>query len=229
MDLSHIGRYYCQEVSSGSKNYLLNDEVYHFKIRNDGEIIEKTYTNEPIEIKVDIEKTGDVETKPDKVVDYTFSNICSNSNTDLEIFRWFEYIPTSAVRIETMTTGTFNQNKNYDVYYRTNKNNDYALFRENLNTSENYNLNFKDISLYEGEYITEVYFNFGEVEKGFKEVEKPTMQCRTLSTVSEGQIFTNKTVVEGIYGELESKVEDKWTTIVPIPEEPTPTLPDTGK
>ncbi len=35
-----------------------------------------------------------------------------------------------------MTTGTWNQNLNYDVYYKTNKNSDYTLFREGLNTTE---------------------------------------------------------------------------------------------
>ncbi len=41
-----------------------------------------------MKIKVDVEKTkGTIETKPDTIVDYTFSNISNNSNSKLEFIQ----------------------------------------------------------------------------------------------------------------------------------------------
>ena len=55
------------------------------------------------------------------------------------------------------------------------------------------------------------------------------MKCRTLSNLQNNDTFTNKTAVEGIYGEMISKADSKWTTLVHVPKAPEPTLPETGK
>ena len=128
-----------------------------------------------------------------------------------------------------MTTGTWNQDLKYDVYYKTNKSDEYILFKEDLDTKENYNLDFREIQPDNDEYITETYFDFGRVDVGFKEVEKPTMKCRTLDTLQNDDTFTNKTKTVGIYGEITVESKTTWTTLVHVPEKPKPTLPDTGK
>ena len=61
-----------------------------------------------------------------------------------------------------MTTGTWNQDLKYDVYYKTNKSDEYILFKEDLSTQENYELDFTKVKLADDEYITETMFDFGK-------------------------------------------------------------------
>ena len=129
-----------------------------------------------------------------------------------------------------MTTGTWNQDLKYDVYYKTNKSEDYILFKENLQTTEDYDLDFTTIEFVEDEYIIETMFDFGKVEKGFRESTNPTMQCKSLSTLQDGDTFTNHTKTVGIYYGVTAEANSNHTTITHVPEEPTcPKLPRTGK
>ena len=129
-----------------------------------------------------------------------------------------------------MTTGTWNQDLKYSVYYKTNKTEDYILFKDNLSTQENYDLDFTTIELSEDEYITETCFDFGKVEKGFREVTSPTMNCKSLDTLQEENTFTNHTKTVGIYYGVTAEADSKWTTIVHTPEENHEVLlPKTGK
>ena len=223
------GNYYCKELNTNSKYYLLNTETYKFEISKDSTDIKLTIDNTPVDITVDVDKSGDIEVRPDELVNYTFSNIANNSNIYLDNFKWFDYIPTDYVRVQTGTTGTFNQNLIYSIYYKTNITDDYILFKGNLSTLENYSLDFNQILLDENEYINEFYFDFGKVETGFKEEISPTLQCKTLSTLEDSQTFTNRTKTVGIYEELNAEANSDWTTIVHIPEKPEIVLPRTGK
>ena len=229
-ELIPYGKYYAKELDTGSVYYLLNENSYEFEIVNDGETVEKTIENEPVDIEVEVEKSGTVEIKPGDKVDYTFSNVANNSNVYLEDFKWIDYIPTDYIRLETMTTGIWNQDLTYDVYYKTNKSEEYILFQEDLSTKEEYNLDFTTLKLAEDEYITETCFDFGRVETGFRESIKPTMQCKSLDTLKEGDTFINHTQTVGVYFGVTAKANSKWTTIVHIPvEKHEPVLPKTGK
>lgn len=224
------GKYYLKELYTGSVYYLLNEDTYEFEIVNNGETVPVEIDNEPTDITVDVDKEGTIEIKPGEKVDYTFTNIANNSNIYLDNFKWYDYIPTDYIRLENMTTGTWNQNLVYDVYYKTNKSEDYILFKEDLTTKENHELDFTSVKLAEDEYITETCFDFGKVEKGFRESTSPTMRCQSLDTLQDGDTFTNHTKTVGIYYGVTAEANSKWTTITHIPEEPTcPTLPRTGK
>ena len=228
-DYLYKGKYYAKELETSSEYYILNEEKNEFEIVNHEEIIEKTIENEPTDITVDVDKEGTIEIKPGENVDYTFSNVANNSNIYLENFKWYDYIPTDYIRLETMTTGTWNQDLTYKVFYKTNKSTGYILFRDNLSTKEDYDLDFTTIELAEDEYITETMYDFGKVEKGFRENTSPTMQCKSLETLQEGQTFTNHTKTVGIYYGITAESNSKWTTIVHIPQKPQPILPKTGK
>ncbi len=143
----------------------MNEDTFEFEIANNGETIKKTIKNEPTDITVDVDKTGTTEIKPGEDVNYEFSNVANNSNVYLDNFKWYDYIPTDYIRLQKMTTGTWNQDLTYKVYYKTNKSNDYVLFKEDLSTNENYDLDFTQIVLADDEYITETCFDFGKVEK----------------------------------------------------------------
>lgn len=224
------GNYYLKELETGSNYYLLNEDTFEFEISKNGETIKKTIKNEPVDITVDVDKVGTTEIKPSEDVNYEFSNVANNSNVYLDNFKWFDYIPTDYIRLQKMTTGTWNQELTYKVYYKTNKSDDYVLFKENLNTNENYDLDFTQIPLADDEYITETMFDFGKVEKEFRESTKPTMNCKSFDTLKDNDTFTNHTKSIGTYFGVTAEADSKWTTITHIPEEKhEEILPKTGK
>ena len=224
------GKYYLKELDTGSVYYLLNEETFEFEIVNNGEIVPVIIENEPTDITVDVDKEGTTEAKPGEKVNYVFSNVANNSNVYLENFKWYDYIPTDYIRLENMTTGTWNQDLVYNVYYKTNKSEGYILFKEKISTQENQQLDFTTLKLAKDEYITETMFDFGKVEKGFRENTSPTMQCQSLDTLEDGQTFTNHTKTVGIYHDTTAEAKSKWTTIVHTPKKPTePKLPKTGR
>lgn len=231
-ELIPYGEYYLKELDTGSVYYVLNENTYDFEIVNNYETVVLTIENDGVDIEVTVEKEGTTEIKQGERVDYVFSNVGNASNVYLEDFKWFDYIPTDYIRLEKMTTGTWNQELTYDVYYKTNMSEDYILFKEDLNTGENYDLDFTTVELLDNEYITETCFDFGKVDVGFKEDIMPTMQCGSVDTLKDGDTFTNHTKTVGVYYGITAEANSKWTTIVHIPEEmpkvETP-LPRTGK
>lgn len=225
-----LGKYYVKELDTGSKYYLLNEEIYTVEILEDGDNKIITIANEETNTKVTVEKSGTIEIKPGDFVNYTFSNLGNASNTYLDEFKWFEYIPTNYIRIKSITTGTWNQDLLYKVYYKTNKSEDYILLKKDLKTSENYELDFKEIKLREYEYITELYFDFGRVDIGFKEIISPTIQAKSIEDIENGETFTNCTKTVGKYFDIISEAESKWTTVVhKLEEKHEKVLPRTGK
>lgn len=163
-------------------------------------------------------------------MEYIFTNVGNASNIYLEKFKWIDYIPVDYVRAEKMTTGTWNQDLSYSVLYKTNKSQEYILFKENLQTTEDSELDFTKLELTQDECITEICYDFGRVDVGFKEITAPTMKCKSLETLQDGESFTNYTKTIGTYFELIAEAEDKWTTIVHKPkEEHPPVLPRTGE
>ena len=227
-NLLPIGKYYVKELKTGSPYFLLNEKTYEFEIIKNHETVPLVIENDATDIKVNVDKKGSTEVKPSEVVDYTFSNVANESNVYLDNFKWIDYIPTAYIRLEKMTTGTWKQDLKYKVLYRTNKSQDYIVFKDNLSTKENYSLDFTSLELAEDEFITETCFDFGTVDLGFKELINPTMQCRALKDLLDGQTFTNYTKTVGTYFEVTANAESNWTTIVHIPEKPKELLPRTG-
>ena len=104
------------------------------------------------------------------------------------------------------------------------------LFKEKLNTNENYDLDFTTIEFAEDEHIIETMFDFGKVDVGFKESTSPTMQCQAFDTLNDGETFTNYTKTYGTYFAVSAEANSKWTTVVHVPEEKHEVvLPRTGK
>lgn len=129
-----------------------------------------------------------------------------------------------------MTTGTWNQDLKYSVYYKTNKSQKYVLFKDNLKTTENNELDFTIVKLAKDEYITEVYYDFGKVDVGFKERLSPTMKCKTFESLQDGDKFTNYTKTIGTYFDIRKEAKSEWTTNVHKPKtEHPPVLPRTGE
>ena len=224
------GKYYLKELDTGSPYYLLNEDTFKFEIVENHKTVPVTVENDSVDIEVTVDKKGTTEIKPGEKVNYEFENVGNASNIYLENFKWFDYIPTDYIRLETMTTGTWNQDLTYSVYYKTNKSEDYILRYKDLKTTEDHLLDFTDVELAEDEYIIETMFDFGKVDVGFKEDIKPTMECKSFDTLKDNDTFTNKTKTVGVYFGVTAEANSKWTTITHIPEEKHEVkLPKTGK
>ena len=206
------GIYKIKEISS-AKYYLLNENIYEAEIEKHQEIVNVDITNDNVNIDIDIEKRGFIETQSNDDIYYNFKNIKNKSNVPLDNFTWSDKLPTDAVRINRLYTGTWNEELEYSVYYKTNKSEDYILFKENLNTQIIYKLDFKKLELESDEYVTDYEFRFGTVKAGFQEVESPILYCDILDGLGNGYVFNNKTKVTGNYFEVEVEDTDNWTTI----------------
>ena len=124
-------------------------------------------------------------------------------------------IPTDATRAISVTTGTYNARLYYKVTFKTNLS-DYRTLASNLLTSNNYSLslNAATLGLAQGEYVTDVRFEFGTVPSGFASVVKPTMRVQVLGTVSNGYQIINRADVGGQYLNEWQTAKATWVTTV---------------
>ena len=219
------GIYTVKETKSG-KWYLLNENEFTIEIKENGEIVELDVTNEPEKPSVDIEKTGLIQTTANEEIKYD-CHIKNTGNTKLDKFTWYDYLPTDYVRITKLITGTYNQDLEYAIYYKTNKN-DYRLLKDNLNTQVNNYIDFSNIELEEGEYVTEFKADFGTVDIGFESVIDPYIFTTVNSTVQNDDTFTNKTRIEGYNDTYLVWDEDEHTTKVYEKKLEVRKLPRTG-
>ena len=119
--------------------------------------------------------------------------------------------PSNSIKVTSIKTGTYNQDLKYNIYYKTNISADYVLLMEDLNSKENYEINFEQ-ELADNEFLTEIKFDFGTVEKGFNSNENPHIAGKVKENVKSEEIITN---TANVFGEFEDyKVTDtsKWKT-----------------
>lgn len=219
------GYYTIKEVEAG-KWYLLNENEFVTEIKTHGEIVQVDITNESEKPSVDIEKTGIIQTTANQEIRYDFK-IKNTGNVPLNNFTWFDYLPTEYVRMSKLITGTYNQDLNYNIYYKTNLN-DYKILIEDLNTKVNNYIDFSSVELEEGEVITEFKVDFGTVDVGFESVVNPYIFVTVNSNVENDDTFTNKTRIEGYNDEYMVWNEDDHTTKVYEKEVTVKKLPRTG-
>lgn len=219
------GSYYIKEVESGEW-YLLNENTFIAEIKEHKEVVNIEIKNESEKPDVDIEKTGIIQTTASQEIKYEFA-IKNTGNVPLSDFTWTDSLPTDYVRITKLITGTYNQDLNYSIYYKTNKN-DYKLLKDNLNTKVNNYIDFSNLELEADEYVTEFKADFSTVDVGFESVVNPYIFVRVNSDVKNDDIFTNKTRIEGYNKTYMVWDEDDHTTNVYEKEVPVKKLPRTG-
>ena len=107
--------------------------------------------------------------------------------------------------------------------------NDYRVLASNLLTSNNYSvkLSAAALGLVQGEYVTDIRFEFGTVASGFSSVTKPTIQVQVKGTLSDGYQIINRSDVGGQYLNEWQTATSNWFTIVRRFQPVTP-LPKTG-
>ena len=209
-----LGRYFVTEVSA-PKYYQLSGEKMEAEIEYPSQIIKLSAYNKPAALGVTIKKSGNYEVQSGQTMSYDFSGIANTSNVALNHFFWHDRIPTDATHALSISTGTYNARLYYKVTFKTNLN-DYRTLASNLLTSNNYSLslNAATLRLVQGEYVTDVRFEFGTVPSGFSSVVKPTMRVQVLGTVSNGYQIINRADVGGQYLNEWQTAKTTWVTTV---------------
>ena len=209
-----LGRYFVTEVFA-PKYYQLSGEKMEAEIEYPSQIIKLSAYNKPAALGLTIKKSGNYEVQSGQTMSYDFSGIANTSNVALNHFFWHDRIPTDATHALSISTGTYNARLYYKVTFKTNLN-DYRTLASNLLTSNNYSLslNAATLRLAQGEYVTDVRFEFGTVPSGFSSVVKPTMRVQVLGTVSNGYQIINRADVGGQYLNEWQTAKTTWVTTV---------------
>ena len=223
-----LGRYIVKEVSS-PQYYSVSDEEVTVYLEHEGQIVQIEFLNESVYTNVSINKSGYTEVVPGQEIRYTFKDIGNNSTVPLYSFYWRDTLPTDAVRLDKIITGTYSTRLNYKVVFQTNLSNTQRVLADNLNTLQNYTLDASPaaLGLASNEYVTQVTFLFGRVPGGFRQVETPYIYCDVLSSLPHEYRFSNKCDVGGMWQNQWIQATDRWVTII-YRGGPVPTLPRTG-
>lgn len=222
-----LGYYTIEEIQAPA-HYAKNAETITAHIEFSGQAVKFEVLNKSLYTNVVVEKKGYLEAMAGQVIRYDFPTVQNNSNVTLMNFYWRDTLPTDAVRLEKISTGTWSENLNYKIMYKTNLR-DYRLLKDNLQGGKNYLLDCssKALGLASGEYVTEVMFSFGAVPQKFTNVTTPYLTCTVKKTMPHNYTFTNKTDVGGLYDKAWIMANDWQTTKVYNKLNP-PTLPKTG-
>ena len=222
-----LGRYFVTEVSAPAY-YQINSEKMEAEIEYPGQIIKLSQYDKPAKLGVTIKKSGNLEVQPGTTMRYDLSGIANTSNVALNNFYWHDRLPTDATNAMSLTTGTYNQRLYYRITFKTNVN-DYRVLASNLLTSNNYSvkLSAAALGLVQGEYVTDIRFEFGTVASGFSSVTKPTIQVQVKGTLPDGYQIINRSDVGGQYLNEWQTATSNWVTIVRRFQPVTP-LPKTG-
>lgn len=222
-----VGKYACREITSPD-HYLLDGKVFYAEIKLHEDLIQFEVANKPKDISVTVEKRGNTEVMPGDSFTYDFSNIANTSNADLDDFYFHDLLPTDAVRLNTIYTGTWSEKLTYSVLYRTNKKSSYRVLEDDLSTTVDNEIVCTRSALRLGanEYITDIKFDFGPVPEDFHCVEGPAMTVTVLGDLPDGYRFTNRADVGGEVDGEWTYAKDAWTTCVFAP--PRGELPQTG-
>jgi hypothetical protein len=223
-----LGRYTIREVSAPAY-YSPVSESIDAEIEFSGQIVRLTVLNTSVYTNVSVGKRGYTEVVPGQTIRYDFSRIANNSTVPLDSFYWRDTLPTDAVRLQRIITGTWSARLSYKVVFKTNINSTYRTLADNLETSRVYTLDASPaaLGLASNEFITEYMFVFGRVPAGFRQVNAPYIYCSVLPGLPHEYRFTNKTDVGGLWGSRWIMANDRWVTIVYSKATP-PTLPRTG-
>lgn len=222
-----LGYYTIEEIQAPA-HYAKNAETITAHLEFSGQAVKFELLNKSLYTNVAVEKKGYLEAMVGQSIRYDFPTVKNNSNVSLNNFYWRDTLPTDAVRLEKISTGTWSENLNYKIMYKTNLR-DYRLLKDNLQGGKNYLLDCssKALNLASGEYVTEVMFSFDAVPPNFTNVTNPHLTCTVKKTLPHGYTFTNKTDVGGIYEGSWIMANDWQTTKVYNKLNP-PTLPKTG-
>ena len=222
-----LGRYFVRE-SKAPRFYQMNTQKAEVKLKVEGDVVRIEMYDDPAIIKTSIKKSGNYTVDAGDNMRYDITNVANQSNVPLDNFFWHDRIPTDAVRVGTITTGTYNARVWYKIRYKTNKH-DYRTLADNLLSVNRYSVKVDSgsLKLASGEYVTDIRYEFGTVPAGFRMTEKATVYVPPY--MGNGYNITNRVDCGGSYqGEWDSSTSAWVTKIHRAPIYTKPTLPQTG-
>ncbi|MFQ9125553.1 MAG: prealbumin-like fold domain-containing protein [Butyricicoccaceae bacterium] len=203
-----LGRYFVREIKA-PRFYQLNTQKVEVKLKVEGDAVRIEMYNDAASIKTSIKKTGNYTVDAGDNMRYDITNVANQSNVPLDNFFWHDRIPTDAVRVGTITTGTYNARVWYKITYKTNKNG-YRVLADNLLSTNRYSFKVDSgsLKLASGEYVTDIRYEFGTVPAGFKMTEEATVYVYVPPYMGNGYNITNRVDCGGSYqGEWDSSDE----------------------
>lgn len=206
------GIYTVKEVETG-KWYILEEKEEKIEIKTNEEIVELNITNKSQDPSLKIEKECKATTKSNEEITYRFE-IKNTGNTKLSNFTWYDILPSDYAKITKISTGTYNQDIDYSIYYKTNMKDEYMVIKKELKSKENSYIDLNQIYMQEGEKITELKICFGEVGIGFSNIEKPEIIMKANENLEDNTKIENYTILEGYNEEYKVIDEDKVQSIV---------------
>ena len=224
-----LGRYFVREIKA-PRFYQLNTQKVEVKLKVEGDVVRIEMYNDVASIKTSIKKTGNYTVDAGDNMRYDITNVANQSNVPLDNFFWHDRIPTDAVRVGTITTGTYNARVWNKITYKTNKNG-YRTLADNLLSTNRYSFKVDSgsLKLAIGEYVTDIRYEFGTVPAGFRMTEKATVYVYVPPYMANGYNITNRVDCGGSYqGEWDSSTSAWVTRIHRAPIYTKPTLPKTG-
>ena len=230
VELEEAGDYILKEKEA-PEGYAVSEEILEFTVQTglSPEDKEIYVYNKELKLDLNIEKSGTKEAQAGEIIEYEFNNLQNNSNVSVNNFVWKDVLPTNAIRLTELSTGTWSEEVEYSIWYKTNLNEEYTMYKDKLNSTQNYTFKVSDMNLSKNEYITEYELRFGTVDSGFKENINPKIYCKVLEGLENGYEFINNTYLTATYSDKKIEEKDEWETIIYTKEVPKEKkLPKTG-
>ncbi|MEY8420576.1 SpaA isopeptide-forming pilin-related protein [Oscillospiraceae bacterium 44-5] len=222
-----LGRYKIVEVTAPTY-WQLSGKTFDETLEYSGQIIKVSDYDKPSNLGVTITKRGNAEALAGSQMRYDFT-VANTSNVPLDNYYWHDRIPTDAARATVFTTGTYNARLNYRILYKTNYSATYQVLASNLITSSNYSFSLNAIPMQAGEYVTDIYCDFGKVPVGFQSVANPTLTVTVSGTAANGYQLINRADAGGKYQGTWQTAQATWVTVIrKLTNTIIPTLPKTG-
>lgn len=202
-----LGRYKVVEAQA-AEFYGLDKTPIEAEIEFAGQIVKTAMTNKSLYTNVSIKKTGYVEVMPGQQISLClFLASATTPPPASPPSTGGHTLPTQAVRLDKIITGTYNVPGNYKVVYQTNlSGGTWRTMYDNLSTMQNYTLDASPaaLGLASNEYVTQFMVSFGVVPSNFRQVEAPRVYCNVVSWLTGGTQFVNQADVGGVY-------DGQWT------------------
>jgi uncharacterized surface anchored protein len=195
-----LGRYTVKQVQA-PKWYRQSAESLDIEVEFTAQIIKREFYNYSANTGVKIRVTGNYEAMSGDTIRYNVKEVKNTSTVPLTDFYWRDVIPTSAVRLSKIVTGTYNQSLKYKILITTNKG-DSRVIADNLSTKSNNVIDCRSaaLGLARDEYVTGFTLVFGTVKAGFAQVTAPQVFVTVKNNLPNGCQFANKTDIGGKYG-----------------------------
>jgi len=204
-----VGTYRLTELASADY-YQIGKEgaEYEFTLEYDGQKIVIKVENDNVFLETKVEKDGDTLGQGNEVINYQISNVHNSSSVRLTNFKIEDSLP-QEVRLQSITTGIFNEDLKYKVTYTTNKNNTKTIASA-LSTLKDNTIDFTKEKLANDEYITKFALCFESVKSNFKSTKDITVRAKVIEGLDVNSTFKNCVVASGTY--IGVNVEDKDCT-----------------